>query len=225
MDMSATSERVSIGRLILWPSIITLAITVLRLVGELQHWSPRFFNPEPGGGGAIVGISWLPLIFGVYFALKLVGAGEAPESASKAIFVPVLGIVLIVAGAVASTLASKTPTPGTIVIINIAALIALVVQRYSWHALFRTLLAYAFAARIPVALIMLIAIYRNWGTHYDVAPPDFPAMHWFLKWLLIGALPQFLIWIAFTVIVGGLVGGITGAIARRRTSTQQPATA
>jgi len=224
--MSARSERVSIGRLILWPSIITLAITVLRLVGELQHWSPRFFNPEPGGGGALVGISWLPLIFGVYFALKLVGAGEVPASASKAIFVPVLGIVLIVAGAAASTLVSKTPTPGTIVIINIAALIALVVQRYSWPALFKTLLAYAFAARIPVALIMLVAIYRNWGTHYDVAPtPEFPAMHWFLKWLLIGALPQFLIWIAFTVIVGGLVGGITGAIARRRTHTQQPATA
>src|SRR5262249_20269360 len=131
-DMSATSERVSIGRLILWPSIITLAITVLRLVGELQHWSPRFFNPEPGGGGALVGISWLPLIFGIYFALKLVGASEGPASASKAILVPVLGIVLVVVGVVASSIVSKTPTPGTIVIINIAALIALIMQRYGW---------------------------------------------------------------------------------------------
>jgi hypothetical protein len=221
--MSATSNRISIGRLILWPSIITLAITVLRLVGELQHWSPRFFNPEPGGGGALVGISWLPLIFGVYFALKLVGAGEAPPSASRAIFTPVIGIVLIIAGAVASTVISNTPSPGTIVLINLAGLIALVIQRYGWPALFKTLLAYAFAARIPVALIMLVAIYKNWGTHYDVAPtPEFPAMHWFLKWLLIGALPQLLIWIAFTVIVGGLVGGITGAIARRKTGTRQP---
>src|SRR5262245_8546682 len=226
MHMSDTSERVSIGRLILWPSIITLAITALRLVGELQHWSPRFFNPEPGGGGALVGISWLPLIFGVYFAFKLVRAGEAPASASKAILVPVLGIVLIVVGVAASSGNSTTPTPGQIVIINVAGLIALVVQRYGWPTLFKTLLAYAFAARIPVALIMLVAIYGNWGTHYDVAPtPDFPAMHWFLKWLLIGALPQFLIWIAFTVIVGGLLGCISGAIARRRTRTQQPATA
>lgn len=232
--MSATSERVSIRRLILWPSIITLAITGLRLVGELQHWSPRFFNPEAGGGGALVGISWLPLIFGVYFAIKLAGAGEAPPSASRAILVPVLGIVLVIAGVVAATVISKSPA-GTIsyrdwilslVIINIAALVGLIVQRYSWPALFKTLLAYAFAARIPVALIMLVAIYKNWGTHYDVAPmPEFPAMHWFMKWLLIGAVPQFVIWIAFTVIVGGLVGGITGAIARRRTSTQQPATA
>lgn len=233
--MSATSERVSIGRLILWPSIITLAITVLRLVGELQHWSPRLFNPEAGGGGALVGISWLPLIFGVYFAIKLVGAGEEPPSASRAILLPVLGLVLVVGAAAASTVISKTPTTGTIdyaswvqslIIINIAALVAIIVQRYCWPALFKTLLAYAFAARIPVALIMLVAIYKNWGTHYDVAPmPEFPAMHWFMKWLLIGAVPQFVIWIAFTVIVGGLVGGITGAIARRRTRTQQPATA
>ena len=225
--MSATSERVSVGRLIFWPSVITLAITVLRLVGELQHWSPRFFNPEPGGGGALVGISWLPLFFGVYFAIKLAGAGEGPPSATRAILVPVLGIVVIVIGVGVSSLISPQPAaPIAIVILNIAALVALVVQRYSWPGLFKTLLAYAFAARIPVALIMLVAIYKNWGTHYDVAPTaDFPAMHWFLKWLLIGALPQFLIWIAFTVIVGGLVGGITGAIARRRTGTQQTATA
>lgn len=224
--MAPTSNRISIGRLILWPSIITLAITVLRLVGELQHWSPRFFSPEPGGGGAVVGISWLPFIFGVYFALKLVGAGEAPPSAKRAILVPVLGILVIVAGTAASILVSKTPNPATIVVINVAALVALVLQRYGWPTLFKTLLAYAFAARIPVALIMLIAIYKNWGTHYDVAPtPEFPQMHWFLKWLFIGALPQFLIWIAFTVIVGGLVGGIAAAIARRRTRTQQPAAA
>jgi hypothetical protein len=141
--------------------------------------------------------------------------------------VPVLGIVVIIIGVGVSSLVTSEPASVTaIVIINIAALVALVVQRYSWPGLFKTLLAYAFAARIPVALIMLVAIYKNWGTHYDVAPtPEFPAMHWFLKWLLIGALPQFLIWIAFTVIVGGLVGGITGAIARRRTGTQQTATA
>ena len=48
----------------------------LRLVGELQHWSSTLFNRAGGGGGAIVGISWLPLLFGIYFALRLVKAGE-----------------------------------------------------------------------------------------------------------------------------------------------------
>lgn len=31
------------------PAVITVVITLLRLIGELQHWSPRFFNPDPGG--------------------------------------------------------------------------------------------------------------------------------------------------------------------------------
>src|SRR5262249_41318363 len=168
--MSETPDRISIGRLILWPSVITLAITVLRLVGELQHWSPKYFNPEPGGGGALVGISWLPFIFGVYFALRLAGAGEGPDSAAPAILIPGLGIALVVAGVACSILISKTPNTGTILVINIAALVALVSQRWGWSALFKTLLAYAFAARIPVALIMLVAIRGDWKTHYDVAP-------------------------------------------------------
>ena len=36
------------------------------------------FNPSPGGGGALVGITWLVLIFGVYFALKLASDGQGP---------------------------------------------------------------------------------------------------------------------------------------------------
>jgi hypothetical protein len=224
--MSDRPDRISIGRLILWPSVITLAITALRLVGELQHWSPKYFNPEPGGGGALVGISWLPFIFGVYFAVRLVGAGEGPDSAIRAILIPILGIALQMAGAVASILISKTPSIGAILLINFAALVALISQRWGWSALFKTLLAYSFAARIPVALIMLFAIRGDWKTHYDVAPtPDFPAMPWFTKWLLIGALPQFVIWIAFTVIIGGLLGGITGAVMRRRSSRHEPVAA
>ena len=45
-------EAVPVRQLILVPSVITLAVTLLRLVGELQNWSPRLFNKEPGGGGA-----------------------------------------------------------------------------------------------------------------------------------------------------------------------------
>jgi hypothetical protein len=225
--MTEESQRVSVGRLILWPAVITLAITVLRLVGELQHWSPKLFNPEPGGGGALIGISWLPFVFGVYFALKLCAAGDAPASTGRAILMPLLGVAVVIAASVAAEfLISKTPTVGYVVAVDVAALVALVLQRTGWPALFKTLLAYAFAARIPVALIMLAAIRGNWGTHYDVAPtPEFPAMHWLLKWLIIGALPQFVIWIAYTVIVGGLMGAITAAILRRRAGSQQAATA
>jgi hypothetical protein len=65
-----SGKRMSIARLIFVPSAITLAVTLLRLIGELQHWSPVLFNPAPGGGGAIMGITWLVLIFGVYSCLS-----------------------------------------------------------------------------------------------------------------------------------------------------------
>lgn len=35
--------------LILEPGLITLAVTILRLAGELQGWSTTWFNPAPGG--------------------------------------------------------------------------------------------------------------------------------------------------------------------------------
>lgn len=57
--------------LILVPALISLGVTILRLVGELKNWSPLLFNPEAGGGGALVGIAWLVPIFGIYFGLKL----------------------------------------------------------------------------------------------------------------------------------------------------------
>jgi len=69
MSESTPAPSVSIGKLILIPSLITLGVTILRLVGELQHWTPILFNRSAGGGGAAVGISWLPLIFGPYFAV------------------------------------------------------------------------------------------------------------------------------------------------------------
>src|SRR5260370_13974045 len=90
----------SITRLIFVPAVITLAVTILRVVGELHHWSPRLFNPSAGGGGALVGVVWLPFIFGPYFALKLSGAGEAPSGAGKVIGFAVLGLVLTIGGAV-----------------------------------------------------------------------------------------------------------------------------
>ena len=77
------STPVSVRDLILVPAGITLGVTILRLVGELNGWSPALFNSEAGGGGAIVGITWLVPVFGIYFALKLARSGAAPTSAAR----------------------------------------------------------------------------------------------------------------------------------------------
>jgi hypothetical protein len=83
-----------------------------------------------------------------------------------------------------------------------------------WPALSRVLLAYAFAARIPVATIMLFAIWWGWGTHYDAVPPGFPEMAWFPRFLWIGLLPQLLFWVSFTVVTGSAVGSVVAALTR-----------
>ena len=61
----AHGESTSIGRLVLIPAVITLGVTVLRLLGELQGWSKLLFNTQPGGGGGLVGIVWLVPVLGV----------------------------------------------------------------------------------------------------------------------------------------------------------------
>jgi hypothetical protein len=204
------------GQLILVPAIVSLAVTLLRLVGELQGWSPVFFSRAAGGGGAIVGISWLVLVFGAWFGWKLAKAGAGPAGVGRGLGLTLLALVILpVLGVVASRLKLDPLGRGTLVIYVVGSVAALAVGLQAWPALGRTLLAYAFAARIPVALLMLAAIYGNWGTHYDVAPPNLPAMGPLLKWFYIGFLPQFTIWIAFTVVVGSLFGIVAGAIARR----------
>ncbi|MFY9555922.1 MAG: hypothetical protein WAV20_13285 [Blastocatellia bacterium] len=203
-------------QLITMPALITLAITILRLVGERRGWSRVWFNPDPGGGLAPIGIVWLVPIFGVYFAMKLANAGDGPSGAGRAVLFAFLGICVVVVGFVLAFALSQPGLLGAQVAVGLAAIIAIILQYRAWPALFKALLAYAFAARIPVTIIMFFAIRGNWGTHYDGPPPGFPAdMHWFPKFLLIGAMPQLVFWIAFTVIFGTLFGAIAFAIVNR----------
>jgi len=217
MAHTNSGRHLSTMQLITVPALITLAITVLRLTGEVQGWSKVWFNSEPGGGAGLVGIVWLVPIFGIYFAVKLSNAGEGPESAGRAALFAFLGLLITVIGFFAAFAVSQ---PGRLLaqlVVGIASVIAiLLIQRKAWPALCKTLLAYGFAARIPVAIIMFFAIRGNWGTHYDGPPPNFPAdMAWFPKFILIGVLPQLIFWIAFTVIVGTLFGAAAVAIAHR----------
>jgi hypothetical protein len=213
---------VPVRSLILVPAIITLAVTLLRLVGELQGWSERFFSRAAGGQGAIVGIVWLVFVFGIYFGWKLAVLGYRPPGAWRAAGLPLLGLLLIVATALVLN-KLKVPPLGQLLTFSVVSWIAVLIALRGWPALGRVLLAYAFAARIPVALVMLVAMLGNWGTHYDVAPPDFPAMSVWAKWFLIGVLPQLTGWIAFTVVLGTLFGLLGMVVARARGA--EPATA
>jgi hypothetical protein len=206
----------TIRKLILVPAVITLAVTLLRLLGELMHWSKLLFNPEPGGGGAIVGIAWLVPIFGVYFALKLAAAGERPSGVGSSIGYPFLGFAILpVVGVVATMLGAPQNSLPLFAVFVVVSVVGAIIAFRGWPSLGRALFAYGLAARIPVAIVMLLAILGNWGTHYDVAPPGLPEMGPIAKWFLIGALPQLTIWIWFTMAVGALFGAIAVAVQGR----------
>jgi hypothetical protein len=201
--------------LVLVPGLITLGVTILRLVGELQHWPKPFFSAEAGGGGAILGISWLPIIFGPYFALKLACAAERPSSLGKAFGFTVLGLLVMVGG---GALFAKADFKSAALMLAGFALMAVaaLIPLAGWSSLAKTLLAYGYLARIPVAIVMFFAMKGNWGTHYDAPPPGYPDASFAAKYVQLGLLPQLILWIAFTVIVGSLFGAIAYAVAGRK---------
>jgi hypothetical protein len=218
-----SDSKLSIPQLILIPSVITLAITILRLVGELNHWPTALFNPEAGGGGAIVGITWLVPIFGIYFAMKLAAAGQGPASAGKAIAYAILGFAVSFAGGYVG-FAPKFQFPGKIAVGLVLIAAGGIIPFFAWPALWKVLSAYGYAARIPVVILMYFAIRGNWGTHYDVVPPDFPADTAFWpKYIQIAFVPQMLGWIVFTIIIGSLFGSIAVAVAHRKKPAPQTA--
>jgi hypothetical protein len=204
-------------RLILIPAVITLAVTLLRLAGELMGWSRALFNPASGGGGAIVGIVWLVPVFGIYFVLKLAALGEAPSSAAATIAYSLLGLALVPAAAFAVARLGVFSPHGFGPFASSMALSVLgaIVAYRGWPSLGRVLLGYGLAARVPVVLVMLFAMLGGWGTHYDVAAPGTPEMGPLQKWLLIGVLPQLTIWIWYTIAVGALFGGLAAAVTAR----------
>jgi hypothetical protein len=209
------ANEVDTRKLILVPALITLGVTLLRLTGELLHWSPVLFNPAPGGGGAIVGIAWLIPVFGIYFGLKLARAGLAAAT-GRAIGFALLGLLIMpIAGFAAVGLGVPQQSLRLLGVFVVLSVIGAAIAYRGWPALGRVLLAYGLAARIPVALVMLAAMLGNWGTHYDVAPPDFPAMSPIAKWLIIGLVPQLTIWIWFTIAGGALGGAIAAAVTAR----------
>ena len=98
-------------------------------------------------------------------------------------------------------------------------LVAAFIPGIGWRSLGNTLLAYAFAARIPVLIVMFLAMRGNggqgWGTHYDAVAPMFAQASFARKFLYMAILPQMTLWIGWTVVVGSIIGVIVVAIVRR----------
>jgi hypothetical protein len=218
-----------IGKLILVPAVITLAVTLLRLVGELQGWSPALFNRgDRAWSPSLVGIVWLVPVFGAWFGWKLTRAGSGPRSLGRAFgltlaslaVLPLFSFLAPKAGILTERLwRPNVPLTESFTILSVFvpfSIVGVAIAILAWPALGRTLLAYGLAARIPVALLMLVAMLGNWGTHYDAHPSYPPQMSPLGWWFAIGLVPQLFFWLWFTIVFGALFGIVAAAIARRR---------
>jgi hypothetical protein len=203
-------DQTPIGRLILVPALLTLGVTVLRLVGELMSASPTFFSRAVGGGAAVVGIIWLVPVFGVHFARRLAREDASVPLGRSAAFAA-LGLLAFVAVAAAG-FQRPVASPSQFLLIAAGAFTGIAIARNGWPRLWLVLLAYGFAARIPVTIVILLGILNGWNTHYDSPPPGLPDFGPFARWIAIGVIPQFTIWIAVTIIMGTLCGAASLAL-------------
>ena len=202
--------------LVLWPALLTLAVTLVRLVGELRGWSPEYFSRLPGGGLSPLGITWLAPLVGFYFGWRLERARVRSPSPALAFGLPAAALL---AGPLLAFLAGrlfKTSWTSNFTLWAVVSLVVAGVTFAAWPALGRLLLAYAYAARVPVAIVMAVAISKGWGTHYDLPPPGFPVMPLLRRWLWIGLLPQATIWVAWTLATGAVCGALGHWAASRR---------
>lgn len=205
--------------LILVPALITLAVTAVRLAGELLHGPQILFNSDAGGAWAVVGIVWLVPVLGVYFGLKLAAKGRGPATVGRglaAVGSALLGLLIVVVCThVGSQLKIQQNFCGRLVYIWIVVLVAALVTFPGWPALFRTIAAYAYAARVPVAIVMFFAFWRDWGTHYDAVLADMPeGLGLMAKYLWLGFFPQLIFWVGLTILVGMFFGSLAGVCAR-----------
>jgi hypothetical protein len=192
---------------------LTLVVTLVRLAGEVYGWDERWFGTEAGGGNALVGISWLVLPFGWVFGRHVVRAGAPPASRLAAVIWPVVGIGLAIGAISALFHFLPEPTFTGFLAICVTGVVCGAIARRGWPVLWRTNLLYGLAARLPVIAITPIAVMKAWGTHYEKLAPGSPAVSDAAR-ITILCTAQVFLWLPFTLLVGGLAGGIAAALTR-----------
>ena len=231
MNEPRVNRENSTMRLILVPALISLGVTLLRLMGEIQHWSPKWFSTETGGTlpsspySWVFGITWLAIPFGAYFAVDLSNSVDKVPSLLWRAAWAFAGVVVMY-GSARLLFLIPLKFPAILIPIWLFMTIAAALQWLAWPRLFQTLLAYGLAARIPVVIVMFLAMQRNWGTHYDYVgmPPRF-TMPLLPRFLWLAFFPQLVFWVGFTITAGSFAGMVVTAILpMRQRATANPPT-
>src|SRR5215469_8063452 len=217
MRTSNSANEPGLLRMIAVPALISLAVTMLRLAGELQHWSSKWFSSEtggiaPSGMSWLIGITWLAIPFGAYFGFRLISTGQGPETIRTQFICLAAGAVLL-AGAFGVIRAIKVGFPKVLIFVWLSMAGAAIIQLAGWPRLFKVLFGYGLASRVPVAIIMFFAMRENWGTHYDYVgmPAEFQ-MPLGPRYFWLAFFPQLVFWVGFTIVIGSLSGAVTAAL-------------
>jgi len=157
----------------------------------------------------LLGITWLPIPFGMYFALRLTRTPRSRPSTGRVLGASGAGVVLAWVGLYVLPPLARVPFPRVLLVMWAGMAAAAAVQWLGWPDLARVLLVYGLAARIPVVVVMLLAMRGGWGTHYDyVGIGAALAMHLWPRFLWLALFPQLVFWVGFTVVLGSLAGGL-----------------
>lgn len=211
--------------LVLVPALLTLVLSVVRLLGEINGWSPALFGkPEAGGGGAVLGISWLMFVFGFWFGRRLQNGDVGPGSPGKALVLSLIAIGVLAGGMQALQAAGlmwfpdeKNPgeprgLPWMLALMLVSALVSVVAFRRAAVALF----VYALLARVPVVIITWIALGKpEWNTHYTKIPPFFTNIAEADRASFL-IMPQLAFWPGLTVVMGTAMASLGALLAARR---------
>ena len=223
-----TNERIRIGpsqsllRLIVVPALTAVAITALRAFGEVHHW-PKPIVKSAVCGKAILGVVWLVPIFGTYFGLRLFRAGSQPKFLARALIFAIASLLLKLGG----TFVMERPGLAYVTRISLnlgVTALALGLQAVAWPALYKALLVYGYASRVPIAVVEYLAMRGHWGTHYDAVDPGFPQIGFWPTYIRVNLIPNIFFMEAYTVIVGGLFGVIAFAAMKKLNLSHSPRT-
>ncbi|MEO6597565.1 MAG: hypothetical protein ABIP94_22710 [Planctomycetota bacterium] len=211
--------------LVLVPAVVSLIVTILRLVGELQGWNDQFFsNVAPGGEHkpGFVGISWLIPIFGFWFGFKLRRSTGQPPHAGKSALRFLIGAAIVIGGffglaAAGLIVVPNADAPGEPKGLEYALgllVLAAIVMITAWPRLACVLVLYALLARIPVVAVTYFALQKGWDSHYTKLPVGTTLPLGVDRFTFL-AMPQMTVWIVATVMLGGLFGCLGAVLAGR----------
>jgi hypothetical protein len=200
-------------RLLFWPLLLTLLLSIGRLVGEVQG----SLGAASGGAGSPFGITWLLFVFGGWFGFRLRAQGSRPMMQPTWLWwglllaVPVgaffwftRGVDLMGKDAATEANVKQLVTTLAIIAPPTAGLCFAVWPRLAW-----TLFCYGLGARLIVLGITALAKHMAWDTHYTkFGPAGFE--YDFATTMTNAAVAQFGIWVPITMLAGGFVGSWFG---------------